>query len=88
MALNLATTLPNILNSFENVDFSLFYDAANVWGVDYNPDIDSNKIRSSTGVAIDWLTTVGPLTFSLSKAITKASSDETQTFRFDIGTTF
>ena len=88
MALNIATTLPNTLNSFENVDLSIFYDAANVWGVDYNSDIDSNKIRSSTGVAIDWLTTVGPLTFSLSKATTKASSDETQTFRFDIGTTF
>ena len=88
LALNFATTLPNTFNSFENVDLSLFYDAANVWGVDYNSDIDSNKIRSSTGVAIDWLTPVGPLTFSLSKAITKASSDETETFRFDIGTTF
>ena len=88
IALNFATTLPNILNSLENVDFSLFYDVANVWGVDYNSDIDSNKIRSSTGVAIDWLTPVGPLTFSFSQAITKASSDETEKFRFDIGTTF
>ena len=50
MALNLADyTTEHVLNSFENVDFSLFYDAANVWGVDYNSDIDSNKIRSSTG---------------------------------------
>jgi len=56
--------------------------------VDYNSEIDSNKIRSSTGVAIDWLTIVGPLTFSLTQAITKASTDETETFRFDIGTTF
>ena len=88
MALNFATTLPNMLNSFENVDVSLFYDVANVWGVDYNSEIDSNKIRSSTGVAIDWLTLVGPLTFSLSQPITKASSDQTEKFRFDIGTTF
>jgi len=88
IALNFATTLPNMLNSLENVDFSLFYDVANVWGVDYNSEIDSNKIRSSTGVAIDWLTPIGPLTFSLSQPITKASSDETETFRFDIGTTF
>jgi outer membrane protein assembly factor BamA len=28
------------------------------------------------------------LTFSLTQAITKASTDETETFRFDIGTTF
>ena len=88
MALNFATTLPNLFNSFENVDLSLFYDAANVWGVDYNSDIDSNKLRSSTGIAFDWLTPVGPLTFSFSQPITKASSDETETFRFDIGTTF
>ena len=88
MALNFATTIPNTLNSLENVDFSLFYDVANVWGVDYNSEIDSNKIRSSTGVAIDWLTPVGPLTFSLTQPITKASTDETESFRFDIGTTF
>ena len=88
MAFNVATTLPNVLNSFENVDFSLFYDVANVWGVDYNSEIDSNKIRSSTGVAIDWLTPIGPLTFSLSQPITKASTDETESFRFNIGTTF
>ena len=88
MALNFATTLPNMLNSLENVDLSLFYDVANVWGVDYNSEIDSNKIRSSTGVAIDWLTPIGPLTFSLSQPITKASTDKTETFRFDIGTTF
>ena len=88
MALNFSTTLPNVFNSFENVDLSLFYDAANVWGVDYNSNIDSNKIRSSTGIAFDWLTPVGPLTFSFSQPITKASSDETETFRFDIGTTF
>ena len=88
MALNFATTIPNTLNSLENVDFSLFYDVANVWGVDYNSEIDSNKIRSSAGIAIDWLTLVGPLTFSLSQPITKASTDETESFRFDIGTTF
>jgi len=56
--------------------------------IDYNSEIDSNKIRSSTGVAVDWLTPVGPLTFSLSQPITKASSDQTESFRFDIGTTF
>ena len=43
----------------------LFLDAGNVWGVDYSDDIDdSNKIRSSTGVALEILTPVGPLSFS------------------------
>ena len=43
MALNFATTLPNVLTSFENVDFSIFLDAANIWGVDYNDDYDSDE---------------------------------------------
>ncbi len=88
-ALNLATTLPGLLTDLENVDFSLFFDAGNVWGVDYSDTISSNsKIRSSTGLGIDWLTPIGPLSFSFSKAITKADSDETETFRFDLGTSF
>ena len=67
----------------------MFLDAANVWGVDYSDTIDdSNKIRSSFGVAVDWFTVIGPLNFSLSQPITKAGSDKTEKFRFQIGTTF
>ncbi len=88
-ALNLATTLPGLLSDLEDVDFSLFFDAGNVWGVDYSDTISSNsKIRSSTGLGIDWLTPIGPLSFSFSKAISKADSDVTENFRFDLGTTF
>ena len=88
-ALNFSATLPNLLPSFQNVDFSLFVDAANVWGVDYDSAIDdNNKIRSSTGVAMDLLTPIGPLNFSLSQPITKNSTDKTESFRFNLGTTF
>ena len=88
-ALNFATTLPGLLSDLENIDFSFFVDAGNVWGVDYNDALDdSSKIRSSTGLAVDWLTPIGPLSFSFAKPITKADTDKTETFRFDIGTTF
>ncbi len=87
-SLNISTTLPDLLRDLENIDFKLFYDAGNVWGVDYNSSLDSNKIRSSTGLSVDWYTPIGPLSFSLSQPITKADSDITETFRFDIGTTF
>ncbi len=88
-ALNLSTTLPGILTTVENIDFSYFIDMANVWGVDYDSSIDDSfKIRSSTGVGIDVLTPVGPLSFSLSKPITKKSTDKTEGFRFNLGTTF
>ena len=88
-SINMATTLPQILPSFENTDFSLFVDAANIWGVDYSSSVkDTKKIRSATGVAVDVLTPIGPMNFSWSIPITKANTDKTETFRFNIGTTF
>ena len=37
---------------------------------------------------MDVTTPVGPLNFSLSQPITKSSTDKTETFRFNLGTTF
>ena len=88
-SINFDTTLPMIFPGLETVDFKYFIDAANVWGIDYSDTIDdSNKIRSSTGVGVDWFTPIGPMNFSISQAITKASSDKTEGFQFNLGTTF
>ena len=88
-SLNVSTTLPYLAGNMENVDLKLFFDAGNVWGVDYSNSIgDSNKIRSATGISVDWLTPVGPLNFSFSQPISKASTDKTEGFRFQIGTSF
>ena len=88
-SINLSTTLPQILPNSQNTDFKFFFDIGNVWGVDYSDDVDdSNKIRTSTGFTVDWFTPVGPLNFSLSQAISKAGTDITESFRFNLGTTF
>jgi len=88
-ALNLSTNLPGIMSTVDILDFNYFIDIANVWGVDYDSAIDdSNTIRSATGLGIDLLTPVGPLNFSFSQPISKKSSDKTETFRFNLGTTF
>tara|TARA_Y100001970_G_scaffold194775_1_gene236780 strand:+ start:4388 stop:6631 length:2244 start_codon:yes stop_codon:yes gene_type:complete len=88
-AVNIASTLPDLFADFQNLDFSIFYDAASVWGVDYNSSLDNdNKIRSAAGFALDWFTPIGPLSLSYSIPITKASSDVTENVRFNIGTTF
>ena len=87
-AVSLSTTLPTLLPELESVDFNVFVDAGNLWGVDYDSSLDNSKIRSSTGLSIDWLTPIGPLNFVFAQPITKASTDVEQTFRFDIGTTF
>ena len=88
-ALNLSATLPNIVEGLDNLDVGVFLDAANVWGVDYDSSLDDKStIRSSAGVAFNLLTPLGPLSFSFANALSKASSDKTETFRFRLGTQF
>ena len=88
-SLNVSSTLPQIMPNLQEIDFSLFLDAANVWGVDYDSSLDdSSKIRSSIGIGIDWFTVVGPINFTFSEAISKADTDKTEGFRFNIGTSF
>ena len=88
-SINFSSTLPQILPTSQNMDFSIFADAANVWGVDYNSSLDdASKIRSSVGIGIDWFTPIGPMNFTFSEAITKSNTDITESFRFNIGTSF
>ena len=88
-AFTVATTLPQILPNLQNADFSLFFDAASLWGVDYDSSIkDDQSIKSSIGISLDVNTIIGPLNFSLAQPITKESTDKTESFRFNLGTTF
>ena len=87
-AFNAQANLP-IFQSMETLDFNVFYDAGNVWGVDYDSSInDASALRSATGLGVDWYTPIGPLSFSFAHPITKKSTDKTETFRFNLGTTF
>ena len=86
---NFTSTLPQILENSQSTEFTIFLDIANIWGVDYNSSLDnSNDIRSSIGFGLDWFSAIGPLNFSLSQPITKNSNDITESFRFNLGTTF
>ena len=88
-AVNFEANLPNVLPENSNADISAFLDFGNVWGVDYDSSIDdSNKIRSSTGVIANWMSPLGPMNFVLSQNLSKAETDETQSFSFNLGTTF
>ncbi len=88
-AFNISSTLPQILPNSQNTDFSIFFDAGNVWGVDYSSVLsDSSSIRSSIGIAVDFFTPIGPLNFSLTEVISKDKNDVTESFRFNLGTTF
>ena len=86
---NINSTIPGILQENQNIDLLFFLDVGNVWGVDYDSSLEHfNKIKSSVGIGVDWITPVGPLNFSLAQPITKENSDITESFRFNLGTTF
>ncbi|MDC3175476.1 outer membrane protein assembly factor BamA [Candidatus Pelagibacter sp.] len=87
-SLNFSSTIPQLFEDSQNVDFLFFTDIADIWGVDYDSSLDNNKIRSSIGLALDWFSPIGPLNFSLAQPISKAKGDKTESFRFNLGTTF
>jgi len=88
-ALNFEVNLPKVLPETTKTDINFFLDFGNIWGVDYDTQIDkSSKIRSSTGVAAEWLSPLGPMTFIFSQNLSKASTDVTESFNFNLGTTF
>ncbi len=87
-AININATVPQILPNNQSTDFLIFMDIGNIWGVDYDSSLDDDKIRSSIGIGIDWFTPIGPLNFSLAQPLSKSSNDKTESFRFNLGTTF
>ena len=87
-AVNINTTLPNILSGYENIDLSLFLDAATLREVDYDSSLESSKIRSATGLSVNWFTIIGPLSFSYAIPLSSEPSDNKESFRFRIGTSF
>ena len=87
--ISLKSTFPNPIPDNFKANSYLFYDAGNVWGVDYSDIISgSSKIRSSTGVALDFMSPLGPLSFTYAIPISKASTDKEQKFLFNIGSSF
>ncbi len=87
-SLNFSSTIPQLFEDSQNVDILIFTDIADIWGVDYDSSLNKNEIRSSVGIALDWFSPIGPLNFSLAQPITKADGDKTESFRFNLGTTF
>jgi outer membrane protein insertion porin family len=87
--LSLKSTFPNPIPDNFRANSYLFFDMGNVWGVDYSDIIsDSSKFRLSTGAALDITTPIGPISFSYSIPLSKASTDKEQKFLFNIGSSF
>ena len=88
-AASIQSTFPNPFPDSWNAKTLVFLDNGNVWGVDYSDDVDeSNFIRTTAGVALEWWSPIGPISLTFSNAIRKASTDRTESFNFQIGGVF
>ncbi|SJL82248.1 outer membrane protein assembly factor BamA [Vibrio palustris] len=81
---------------------SVFFDMASVWDTEFNYNesgasygnkyyydySDPTNYRSSYGAALQWISPMGPLVFSVAKPIKKYEGDDEEFFTFTIGKTF
>ena len=87
--LSLKSTFPNPIPENLRATTFLFLDMGNVWGADYSSTIsDSSKLRTSTGIVLDLMSPIGPLSFAYSIPLSKVSTDREQNFLFNIGSSF
>jgi outer membrane protein insertion porin family len=51
-------------------------------------NLDFSLMRYSAGLAVTWITGMGPMSFALSKPMNVGDFDEEETFQFELGRTF
>lgn len=71
----------------DNISTKLFYSMGSIWDSEYSSQNDL-ELRSSIGISFDFLTVVGPISFSYAIPIDKQDDDRTREFNFSIGTSF
>ena len=70
----------------DNINLKFFTTTGSIWDSDYTNS--SFNLRTSVGASLDFLTPVGPVSFSYSVPVNKNNNDKVQSFNFTIGTSF
>ena len=71
----------------DNVNIKLFLTSGSLWDSDYTTD-SKFKLRSSAGISLDFITAIGPISFSYAVPINKELNDNPRNFSFQIGSSF
>ncbi|GAA3940365.1 outer membrane protein assembly factor BamA [Litoribacillus peritrichatus] len=68
---------------------AFFVDAGQVFDTNRTEyEFELGEIRAAAGVSLSWVTAIGPLSFSLAKALNDKDGDDTQVFEFALGRPF
>ncbi len=76
-----------IFDDKDNINIKFFITSGSIWNSDYTSSSDID-IRTSIGSSLDFITPIGPLSFSFASPIEKNNSDKTRSFNFSLGTAF
>ncbi|MDD3483719.1 outer membrane protein assembly factor BamA [Azovibrio restrictus] len=70
----------------KSLRMGLFFDIGQTFGP--GQKIKTDDFRASTGVSLAWISPVGPLKFSIAAPLNDKPGDDTETFQFQLGSTF
>ena len=76
-----------IFDEKDNINIKFFLTTGSIWNSDYTSSSDID-IRASIGTSLDFITPIGPLSFSFAQPFEKQNTDKTRSFNFTLGTSF
>ena len=71
----------------DNINIKLFLTSGSIGKSDYTSN-NNFDLRTSTGVSLDFITAIGPISFTYASPLSKETSDKERLFTFSIGTSF
>ena len=76
-----------IFDEKDNINIKFFLTTGSIWNSDYTNASDI-ELRASIGTSLDFITPIGPLSFSYAVPFEKNNTDKTRSFNFTLGTSF